>query len=468
MRKNTTNKKTFMDAYIEWFIRWVPDSFFFCMALTVLVVILALCLTDTPFWSTTQKINLVNAWTGKFWNLLAFTMQMTILLVAGTAVAASPPAKKLLSWIAKQPKTPFGVLVVGGIGAALLGYLHWGIGMMGGIMLGRELFAQAKLRGIKIHKPILVTVIFLQFMPGSEGISGAAALFAASPGYLKSMVTTEYKDLVPEVITLAHTVASPGFILTLALGVAVSIAVCVFMSPKDLAKIEEIDDDFVREVTESQDETKIDRSTPAARMNNSHIPMYVIGGTGLLWSLYNLYLAGLTGLSLNNYNFLILCLAMVLCGNPEVFCKNIRMGLNGTWGFVLQFPFYAGIFGMISDSGLGTVIAHAFISISNANTFPLIAFIYSAILNIAVPSGGSKFVIEAPYIVPAAIETGAQLRTIICAYQLGDGLTNMIIPFFALPYLANFKLDFNRVVPYTLVAVVIIFFVNMAMLWWVL
>ncbi|MTI17740.1 short-chain fatty acid transporter [Rhodobacteraceae bacterium RKSG542] len=458
-------KRSFMDAYIDWFIRWVPDSFFFCMALTIIVAILAVAFTDMPLWSPSEQVNLVNSWTGKFWNLLAFTMQMTVLLVAGTAVAASPPAKRLLSWIASQPKTPLGVIMVGGIGAAVLGYLHWGIGMMGGIMLGRELFAQAKLRGIKVHKPILVTVIFLQFMPGSEGISGAAALFAASPGYLQSMVTGEYKDLVPEFISLADTVASPAFILTLAAGVAISIAVCWFMSPKDPSKIEEIDDEFVREVTKVESEDSIDRSTPAARMNNSHLMMYIVGGTGLAWSLYNLWLAGLTGLSLNNYNFLILCLGMVLCGNPNLFCKNIRLGLNGTWGFVLQFPFYAGIFGMISDSGLGHIIANWFISISNGDTFPLIAFIYSGLLNIAVPSGGSKFVIEAPYIIPAAIETGAQLKTIICAYQLGDGLTNMIIPFFALPYLANFNLDFNRIVPYTLVAVLLVFIVNMLSLW---
>ncbi|MDR1241236.1 MAG: TIGR00366 family protein [Deltaproteobacteria bacterium] len=457
-----------MDSYIAWFIRWIPDSFFFCLGLTILVALLALGLTDVPLWSSTAKVNLVDSWTGKFWNLLAFTMQMTVLLVVGTAVAASPPAKKVLSWIARLPKTSTSVIIVGGIGAALLGYLHWGIGMMGGIMLGRELFAQAKVRGIKVHKPILVSVIFLQFMPAAEGISGAAALFAASPDYLKGMVTAEYKDLVPTVISLAETVASPGFILTLALGVAASILACIVMSPKDPAKIEEMDDEFVREVLEREGEDKIDRSTPALRMNNSSIPMYMIGGIGLVWSLYRLYAAGLTGLSLNNYNFLILCLGMVLCGNPGLFCKNIRLGLNGTWGFVLQFPFYAGIFGMISDSGLGTVIAHAFISISDAESFPLIAFIYSGILNIAVPSGGSKFVIEAPYIVPAAIETGAQLKTIICSYQLGDGLTNMIIPFFALPYLANFKLDFNRIIPYTLIVVFIVFIINMAMLRWVL
>lgn len=462
-------KKNAMDAYIDWFIKWVPESFFFCLALTVLVAILAYALCGTPlfsFDSSADKVNLVNAWTGGFWSLLAFTMQMTVLLVTGSAVAASPPARKFLSMIARMPKNASQVVIIGAFGAALLGYFHWGLGMMGGIMLGRELLANAKRRGIKVHKPILVTAIFLSFMPGSEGLSGAAALFSATPGYLKNMVTAEYKDAVPEALNLAQTVASPAFMLTLLLGVIVCTAVCLIMMPKDPAKIEEIEDDLVDEILATSAKTEVvEMNTPAQRMNNSPWIMYLVGGTGLAWSLVNLASSGIVGLSLNSYNFLMLCLGMVLCGNPEIFCKNIRDGLMGTWGFILQFPFYAGIFGMISKSGLGTVIAHAFISISNAQTFPLIAFVYSGILNIAVPSGGSKFVIEAPYIVPAAIETGAQLSTIICAYQLGDGLTNVLIPFFALPYLANFRLDFNRVVPYTLVAAAGVFIVNMIMLY---
>lgn len=467
-RANVVDKRTFMDAYIDWFIRWVPNSFFFCLGLTALVAVCAWAFTDMPIYSFSEKKNLVNAWTDNFWSLLAFTMQMTVLLVTGAAVAASPPVKKALAWIARLPKTPVQVVIVGVIGAALLGYLHWGIGMMGGIMLGRELFAQAKLRGIRVHKPILVAAIFLQFQPGSEGLSGAAALFSASPGYLKSMVTAEYKDAVPNFLSLAETVASPGFILTLLGGVIISTAVCLFMMPRDPSRIEEIDDDFVNEVTATRSRTRIDRSTPALRMDNSPVLMYAIGGLGLAWCAVILVQNGLLGLTLNNYNFLFLCLGMVMCGNPELFCKNIREGLDGTWGFVLQFPFYAGIFGLIKESGLGSIIAHLFISVSDANTFPLLAFIYSAILNIAVPSGGSKFVIEAPYIIPAALETGAQLKTIICAYQLGDGLTNMIVPFFALPYLANFKLEFNRIIPYTFIAVMITFFFNNLMLWYIL
>jgi len=136
---------------------------------------------------------------------------MTLLLVTGNAVAASPPAKRFLSKIAAMPKNATQVVIVGAIGAAVLGYFHWGIGMMGGIMLGRELLASAKKRGIKVHKATLVTAIFLSFMPGSAGISGAAALYSATPGYLKNLVAAEYKKLTPDIVALSQSVASPTF-----------------------------------------------------------------------------------------------------------------------------------------------------------------------------------------------------------------------------------------------------------------
>lgn len=467
--ENSKNVKTTkMDAYINWFTKWVPESFFICLALTILCSVLAMILCKTPFWSMKPgAVNIVDSWVGGFWGLLAFTMQMTLLLVTGNAVAASPPAKRVLSKIASIPKNAVQVVIVGAVGAAVLGYIHWGIGMMGGIMLGRELLASAKKRGIKVHKATLVTAIFLSFMPGSAGISGAAALYAATPGYLKNLVADQYKNLTPNTISLSQSVANPAFIVTLILGVVVCTSICLIMAPKKDDKIEEISDKFMNEVLNNDDDFKFDRSTPALKMNNSRMIMYIFGGIGLIWSVFNLAKVGLDGLTLNNYNFLMLSLGMILCGNPELFCKNIREGLMGTWGFVIQFPFYAGIFGIISSTGLGVVIAHFFISISNGKTFPIIAYIYSAILNIAVPSGGSKFVIEAPYIIPASIETGANLPAVISAYQLGDGTTNVIIPFFALPYLANFDLKFNKVIPYSLIAAVAVFVVNCLMLYFI-
>lgn len=104
------------------------------------------------------------------------------------------------------------------------------------------------------------------------------------------------------------------------------------------------------------------------------------------------------------------------------------------------------------------VTTHFFTSISTASTWPMIAFAYSGLLNIAVPSGGSKFVIEAPYVVPSTLDLGLVLQ----AYQMGDGVTNLIIPFFCLPYLANYRLKFSEVIGYTLPAVISIFVLSCA------
>ena len=233
------------------------------------------------------------------------------------------------------------------------------------------------------------------------------------------------------------------------------------MHPKG-DKIIQAPDQLLDEIAAGQEKVVVDRSTPGAKANASRWIMYLIGGAGMLYSIINLAQKGLVGLDLNSFNFLFLSLGLVLCANwgPEFYAKLVREGIAGTWGIILQFPFYAGIFGLITTTGLATVITNAFTSISTPATWPLVAFIYSGILNIAVPSGGSKFVIEAPYIVPTTINQGSDLGLVLQAYQMGDAVTNMLIPFWALPYLANFRLKFSNVVAYTVPPVVAILVVT--------
>ena len=190
--------------------------------------------------------------------------------------------------------------------------------------------------------------------------------------------------------------------------------------------------------------------------------MYFIGIVGFAYSVWSLISKGIAGLDLNSFNFLFVTLGMLLCAQhgPEYYASLIKKGIDGTWGFILQFPFYAGIFGLISATGLGMVITDFFTSISTENTWPVIAFLYSGLLNIAVPSGGSKFVIEAPYMVPTTLDLGADLGLVLQAYQMGDATTNLLIPFFALPYLANFKMKFSQVVSYTLPAVLTVIVIS--------
>lgn len=451
-QKPQSKMSSFMDRYLAWFIRWMPESFVICLALTVVVGLFAFLATDTPIWSfDVEEVSVVSAWADGLWSLLAFTMQMTVLLATGSAVASSPPAQKVLIKIARIPNNRVQAILLGSIAAALLGYIHWGLGMMGGIVLGKELLAQARRKGYALHPPVLIAAIFMSFLPSSAGISGAAVLYSATPGYLQDLVPEDYKAAVPESIPLTDTVVRLDFILLLIACSVITTGFAILMHPRDKSKIEGISDEFLAEIEAGSKPISIPRSTPAERANSSRVIMYFIGGLGLLYSIYSLWVGGVTGLTLNSFNFLFLTLGMVLTAQygPEYYAKLIRDGIQGTWGFILQFPFYAGIFGMISATGLGVVISNFFTSISSPTTWPVIAFLYSGLLNIAVPSGGSKFVIEAPYIIPTSVDQGVDLGLILQAYQMGDGITNLLIPFFALPYLANFKIKFSQVVGYT-------------------
>jgi short-chain fatty acids transporter len=168
---------------------------------------------------------------------------------------------------------------------------------------------------------------------------------------------------------------------------------------------------------------------------------------------------GIGSLDLNTLNFTFLIIGIMLHGSANSYVASAQRGVSTVGGVIIQFPFYAGIFGIIKFSGLSGIIAGWFVAISSAETFPLITFIYSGILNIFVPSGGSKFVIEAPYLIPAAQQTGAYLPYVINAYSLGDVATNMIQPFWALPILGAFKLKFQEILPYQVMLMVVYYIV---------
>lgn len=468
--KNSIKKSTFMDKYIAGFEKWMPESLFICFILTIVIAILAMLLTDAPiFGSNPDNISIISAWAQGFWLLIAFTMQMTVLLATGSAVANSPPARKLLSKIARLPKTRLQFFIVGLGVASVFGYIHWGLGMMTAIVFGKELLVQAKIKGIKLHAPLFVATLFIGFMPSSSGISGAAVLYSATPGYLKNLVPEAYKAITPESIPLTDSILNLPFIALLLVCMTVAILFAKYAHPKENSKIVEVDQTIFDEITSSNAAIVIPRGTPAEKANGARWIMYLIGAIIFGYSVLHLVQTGITGLDLNSFNFLFLGLGLLLCANwgPEFYGRLFRQGVNDSYGFIIQFPFYAGIFGIISMTGLGIVISHAFTSISTQRSWSIIAFLYSGLLNIFVPSGGSKFVIEAPYIVPTTIDLGANLGNVLKAYQMGDATTNLIIPFFALPYLANFKLRFNQIVAYTLPVVTISMLITCAFLWFV-
>ena len=157
--------------------------------------------------------------------------------------------------------------------------------------------------------------------------------------------------------------------------------------------------------------------------------------------------------------------ALLLQGRPSNIVRAFGNGARTASGVILQFPFYAGIFGVINNTGLGAWLGELFVTFATTETYPLIVYFYSGFVNLFVPSGGSKWLIEAPYLLPAARELGVSATTTVLAYGYGDATTNFIQPFWALPILTVTRLKFGDVLGYTgLVAVACVLLSVIAML----
>jgi short-chain fatty acids transporter len=129
--------------------------------------------------------------------------------------------------------------------------------------------------------------------------------------------------------------------------------------------------------------------------------------------------------------------------------RAVQDATPAVWGVILQFPFYAGIAGVITATHLNEQLASIFVRFSNTTTFPALVALYSAVLGVFVPSGGSKWVIEAPYVMEAAHTLKVHLGWIVASYDLGEALANLVQPFWMLPILGLFKLGARDVMGYT-------------------
>ena len=159
----------------------------------------------------------------------------------------------------------------------------------------------------------------------------------------------------------------------------------------------------------------------------------------------------LDAINLDTINLAFLMLGFLLHWTPARLMRAVRDATPAIWGVILQFPFYAGIEGMITHTRLNQQIAGLFVSISTKTTFPPLVALYSTALGVFVPSGGSKWVIEAPYVMAAAHQQQVHLGWMVCVYDLGEALANLVQPFWMLPTLALLGLKARDVMGFTFI-----------------
>jgi Short chain fatty acids transporter len=437
----------FSVGFANWSNRWIPNSLVFVILLTWVAAIFCFALTPSTPWQVVQ------AWEKGFWDLLAFAMQMCLAMVTGYVVADSPQVKKKLHTIASLPNNSVqAILMLTGVGCICF-WLHWAAALMGISLLGREMLVAAKEKGYKLHVPLVAAGTYACFLV-CNGPSFPAALFVAAPGHLfESSV-----GVIPVTETIFHPI---NFIQMGVLTLLLMACAWKFIPPSD--HTQQASEDFldrIRGMSAADQAPKAVDDRPAEKLNNSMLMCSSLGLVGCLWIGWALWTKGAGALNLNMVNFIFLMLGFVLHGSPARFVAAVSRAIGTVSGVVVQFPLYAGIFGLIKYTGLSEVLVQFFVSFSTAETFPVIAYLYSAFLNMFVPSSGSKFIIEAPYILPAAIELGSNPAVLINAYTVGDCTTNLIQPFWALPVLGLYEVEFKDILPFGFVVCMLALVIN--------
>lgn len=422
--------------------KYLPDAFLFAAILTFIVFFMAMTLTQQ------SPMEIVNHWGNGVWSLLAFAMQMVMVLVTGHALATAPFFKKILNKLSDIPKTSTQAIISVTLVSSIACILNWGFGLVIGAIYAKELARKIS----KVDYRLLIASAYSGFLLWHGGISGSIPLTLAS-GNLEKVTAGALNDG----ISTSQTIFSPFNIAIIIILLITMPILNAAMHPKNQKDIVTIDPKLLSE-DESEGDTDLLKDkvlTPADRLENSPVINLIIGLLGYSY-IVNYFIKNGFNLNLNIVNLIFLVTAIVLHKTPKNLLAAISNATKGSSGIILQFPFYAGIMGMmigLNSEGisLASLISNWFINMSTATSFPALSFISAGIVNFFVPSGGGQWAVQAPIMMPAGKALGISAAKTGMAIAWGDAWTNMIQPFWALPALGIAKLGAKDVMGYGII-----------------
>ena len=431
----------------DWSQKWFPDAFVFALVGLIIVFVAGL-------FAGVGTRNLIKYFGDGFWGLIPFTMQMAMIIIGGFVVATSPPVHKLIKKLAKVPRTPRGAVAFVVFFSMMTSLLSWGLGLIFGGILVREVVRNV--RGID-YRAIGAAAFLGNGSVWALGLSSSAALVMATPGSIPSALLK-----ISGVIPLSLTIYTWQSGLTAAILIVSSVTVAYLSTPASSTK----DAESFGVADGLEIKTLEERKTPAEWLEYAPALSIVVGILGLAYIAQVLAVKGpLAALDLNTYNLLFLMTGLLLHWRPRSFVRAVNDSVPATAGVLIQFPFYGGIFGIITYSTLAAKLAHVFVSYSSANSYPILVSIYSALLGMFVPSGGSKWIIEAPYVLQAAKDLHVNLGWVVQIYNTSEALPNLINPFWMLPLLGLLKVKARDLIGYGMLYFIVNFVLVLFLMW---
>ena len=437
-------------ALADWSEKWFPDAYVFAIIAVVIVGVAALFMGRTP-------IQIGVDFGTHFWDLVPFAMQMAFVVISGYVVASSKPVHKLIVRLSTIPKTPKTAVAFVAFFAMIASLLSWGFSLIFSGILIREVSKRVK--GVD-YRAI-----------GAAGYLGLGSIWALGLSSAPALLMTTKSSIPPALYKISGTIPLTETIFTwqnlvmIVVLIALSVTICFLSTPNaNKAKTAEM---AGINYGSDEDTSKKDKAhRPGEWLEYSPILTLVIVSIGIIYVFNIINKKGpIAALDLNTYNFMFLMLGMLLHWTPRSFLDSATKAIPATGGVLIQFPIYAGIFGVLMGSGLTDVLMKFFLSISTQNTFPAIVGIYSAILGLFLPSGGGKWVVEAPYLLQAAQHLHVNLGWVVQVYNASEALPNFINPFWMLPLMGIMGVKARDLAGYSILQLVFHLPVVIFMVW---
>lgn len=440
----------------NWAERWFPDAWVFAALAVVIVAAAATLAGSSPIITAT-------AFGDGFWSLIPFTMQMAFVVIGGYVVASSAPAARLIDWLARYPTTGRGAVCWVGLISMLASLLNWGFSLVFGGLLVRALARRGELR--MDYRAAGAAAYLGLGAVWALGLSSSAAQLQANPKSIPAALLP-----ITGVIPFTETIFlwQSGVMLAALILVSLLIAWMTAPSAAHARTAEEcgVDPALVIAVEPT-------RSRPGEWLEYSPLLTLLLAALAAGWLVHEFTSkdAIVAISSLNTYNLLFLMLGALLHWRPRRFLDAVARAVPATTGVLIQFPLYgsiAAILTTIKPEG-GETLAHhlsaAFVQVASHDTFALLMGLYSAILGFFIPSGGGKWIIEAPYVMQAANDLQFHLGWAVQIYNAAEALPNLINPFWMLPLLGVLGLKARDIIGYSFVQLIVHLPLVLLLLW---
>ena len=426
-----------LDSLAQPFVKFVdkcyPDAFLFVIILTFITFFLSLGFTDS------NSLEIINSWGNGLPKLFTFTAQICVIMITAHALAHTDPIERFLNRVGSLPNSQVHAYAIVAFVSGIASLFAWSFGLIVGGLIAKFVAIGCQKKSIKVHYPLIVASAYSGYVIWHMGYSSSAALFVAS----------ENHSLIDKIgiLPVTETIFS-SFNIFMALATLLTITILApLMRPKDSKNIIEVD----AKKLFKKEEKGIKRISSVAEVIENNRKISFLFGFVILFFILNTFYEKGFFLDLNLVSWTFLCVGLMLSNSSIHYVRLINNAAPTVGPIILQYPFYAGIMGIMADTGLINILANKIVLVSSTDTLPFFSFLSGGLVNMFIPSGGGQWAVQGPVMIEAAEILGVNPSFVVLGVAYGDQWTNMIQPFWTIPLLAIAGLHMRQIMGYTFV-----------------